>query len=259
MTVHGHVAIVGGGPGAPDLITVRGWDLLSRADIVLTDHLGPLELLERLPPGVEVIDVGKHPHETGPTTRQEQINGLLVEHARAGRRVVRLKGGDPFVFGRGGEEALACAEAGIAAEVVPGVSSAIAVPALAGIPVTHRGISQEVTIVSGHVPPGDPNSTVDWERLGAGKGTVVVLMGVYHMVAIATALRDGGRSGSTPMAVLGSGSTPDATMWVGTLDLVLLMPPAVDGPAVLVVGAVVELASLLTADTSAVEVRLSTT
>jgi len=241
----GSVAIVGGGPGAADLITVRGWDRLCQADVVLTDHLGPVELLRRLPPSTVVIDVGKHPHGSGPTTRQEHINELLVEHARAGRRVVRLKGGDPFVLGRGGEEVIACAEAGIPVEVVPGVSSAIAAPALAGIPVTHRGVSQEVTIVSGHVPPGHAESTVDWERLGGGQGTVVVLMGVMNRAAIADALLSGGRSALTPVAVVNAASTAAAATWTGTLTDLSVSPPDVDGPAVLVIGEVAAYAAVL--------------
>jgi uroporphyrin-III C-methyltransferase len=205
----GSVAIVGAGPGDPELITRRGWRVLQQADVVLVDHLVPAALLAELPPQVEIVDVGKRPH--APSVSQERINELMVSRALAGRRVVRLKGGDPFVFGRGGEEAVACAAAGVPCEVVPGVSSAVAVPASAGIPVTHRGVSQQFTVVSGHVAPGDPASTVDWAGLARGGGTIVVLMGVTHLPLIASALVRGGRSPATPVAVVTAGTTP--TRW----------------------------------------------
>lgn len=156
----GRVAIVGGGPGPDDLITVRGMRLLAEAEVVVVDRLAPRGLLAGLSPQVVVVDVAKEPR--GPSATQEDINRTLVQHARAGRRVVRLKGGDPYVFGRGHEEALACTEAGVPWTVVPGVSSALAAPALAGVPVTHRGLTQDITIVSGHLPPGHPGSLVDW-------------------------------------------------------------------------------------------------
>ncbi|WP_254406826.1 uroporphyrinogen-III C-methyltransferase, partial [Streptomyces sp. AC627_RSS907] len=154
------VALVGGGPGDPDLITVRGRRLLAAADVVIADRLGPRDLLDELPPHVEVIDAAKIPY--GRFMAQEAINAALIEHARAGKAVVRLKGGDPFVFGRGMEEAEALAEAGIPCTVVPGISSSISVPGAAGIPVTHRGVAHEFTVVSGHVAPDDPRSLVDW-------------------------------------------------------------------------------------------------
>src|SRR4051812_31677521 len=160
----GAVVLVGGGPGDPGLITVRGQQAVSQADVVLADHLAPQSLLASLPPEVEVIDASKLPR--GRSMAQEQINELLIAHARAGRRVVRLKGGDPFVFGRGMEELEACVAAGIPVEVIPGVTSAIGVPGLAGIPVTHRGLTHEFVVVSGHVPPGHPQSLVDWPSLG---------------------------------------------------------------------------------------------
>ena len=158
------VALVGGGPGDPELITVRGRRLLPRADVVVTDRLGPRDLLDALAPHVEVIDASKIPY--GRAMNQARINELLVEHARAGKFVVRLKGGDPYVFGRGFEEVLACAEAGVPVTVVPGVTSAFAAPAVADVPVSHRGVAHEIVVVSGHVAPDDPRSLVDWPALG---------------------------------------------------------------------------------------------
>jgi uroporphyrin-III C-methyltransferase len=177
---------------------------------------------------------------------QERINELMVSRALAGRRVVRLKGGDPFVFGRGGEEAVACAAAGVPCEVVPGVSSAVAVPASAGIPVTHRGVSQQFTVVSGHVAPGDP-STVDWAGLARGGGTIVVLMGVTHLPVIASALVRGGRPPATPVAVVTAGTTPDEVVLTSTLAEVGADAAAagVRPPAVVVVGEVVRLRDVL--------------
>ena len=159
----GVVTLVGGGPGDPGLVTVAGRDAIAAADVILTDRLVPQAALAWARPDAEIIDVAKVPG--GRSTDQDEINRLLIEHAKAGNDVVRFKGGDSFVFGRGGEELLACADAGIEARVIPGVSSAIAVPAIAGIPVTHRGLTQAFTVVSGHVPPGHPDSTVDWAAL----------------------------------------------------------------------------------------------
>src|SRR3954452_15955028 len=202
----GAVVLVGGGPGDPGLITVRGQQAVSQADVVLADHLAPQSLLASLPADVEVIDASKLPR--GRSMAQEQINELLVSHARAGKRVVRLKGGDPFVFGRGMEELEACVAAGVPVEVVPGVTSAIGVPGLAGAPVTHRGLTHEFAVVSGHVPPGHPQSLVDWAALGRLRGTLVVLMGVDTAPAIAAALVEHGRDPETPVAVVADGSTP---------------------------------------------------
>ena len=161
----GKVILVGGGPGDPGLLTVAGLAAIRQADVIVTDRLAPLAVLEPGPAGVEIVDVGKIPR--GRFTPQERINDLLVEHARAGRRVVRLKGGDNFVFGRGGEEWQACAEAGIEVQVIPGVSSAVGVPGLAGIPLTHRTANQGFTVITAHVPPGDPRSTLDYAALAA--------------------------------------------------------------------------------------------
>jgi uroporphyrin-III C-methyltransferase/precorrin-2 dehydrogenase/sirohydrochlorin ferrochelatase len=189
--VHPGVALVGGGPGDPELITVRGRRLLARADVVVTDRLGPRDLLDSLGHHVEVIDASKIPY--GRAMNQARINELLVEHARAGKFVVRLKGGDPYVFGRGFEEALACAEAGVPVTVVPGVTSAFAAPAVADVPVSHRGVAHEIVVVSGHVGPDDPRSLVDWPALARLRGTVVLLMAVERIGAFADALMAGGR------------------------------------------------------------------
>jgi uroporphyrin-III C-methyltransferase len=202
----GAVTLVGGGPGDPGLVTVAGREAIAAADVILTDRLVPRAALEWARPDAEIIDVSKSPG--GRSTDQDEINRLLIEHAKEGRDVVRLKGGDSFVFGRGGEELLACADAGIDASVIPGVSSAIAVPAIAGIPVTHRGLSQAVTIVSGHVAPGHPDSTVDWAALARAGSTIVVLMGVRTLEAIADALLAGGLDPRTPAAVVADGTLP---------------------------------------------------
>jgi uroporphyrin-III C-methyltransferase len=235
----GGVVLVGGGPGDPGLITVRGHKALAQADVVVADHLAPQSLLASLPPEVEVIDASKLPR--GRSMAQEQINALLVEHALAGRRVVRLKGGDPFVFGRGMEEIEACLAAGVPVEVVPGITSAIAVPALAGIPVTHRGLTHEFVVVSGHLPPGHPQSLVDWTAIARLRGTVVVLMGVETAPAIAAALVEHGRAPDTPVAIISNGSTP--TQRVVRTTLAGLPGTVADGavrpPAVWVVGEVV--------------------
>src|SRR4051794_21073363 len=237
----GSVVLVGGGPGDPGLITVRGRRAVSQADVVVADHLAPQSLLSSLPADVEVIDASKLPR--GRSMAQEQINALLIEHARAGKRVVRLKGGDPFVFGRGMEELEACVAAGVPVEVVPGITSAIAVPALAGIPVTHRGLTHEFVVVSGHLPPGHPNSLVDWAALGRLRGTVVVLMGVDTAPAIAAALLEHGRPGATPVAIVSDGSIATQrtvrTTLGGLADAIVR--EGVRPPAVWVVGEVVGL------------------
>ena len=239
----GSVVLVGGGPGDPGLITVRGLHALSQADVVVADHLAPLSLLASLPADVEVIDASKLPR--GRSMAQEQINALLVEHALAGKRVVRLKGGDPFVFGRGMEEVEACAAAGITVEVVPGVTSAIGVPGLAGIPVTHRGMTHEFVVVSGHLPPGHPQSLVDWAAIGRLRGTVVVLMGVDTAPAIAAALIEHGRTPETPVAIVSNGSLPTQRVVRTTLaDLPRTTAgESIRPPSVWVVGDVVNLSA----------------
>jgi uroporphyrin-III C-methyltransferase/precorrin-2 dehydrogenase/sirohydrochlorin ferrochelatase len=230
----GQVALVGGGPGDPELITVKGRRLLAEADVVVIDRLAPGLLLDELRPEVEVIDASKLPY--GPARAQEEINTLLVDRARAGRLVVRLKGGDPFVFGRGGEEVLACVDAGLPVTVVPGVTSAVAAPAAAGIPVTHRGVAHEFVVVSGHVPPDHPESLVDWPALARLRGTVCVLMGLKNLPAIAATLIAHGKEPSTPLAIVRDGTLTDQHTVRGTLGE---LPDAPRPPAVVVIGDVV--------------------
>ncbi|AXK32341.1 uroporphyrinogen-III C-methyltransferase [Streptomyces armeniacus] len=239
----GGVALVGGGPGDPDLITVRGRRLLADADVVVADRLGPRDLLDELPPHVEVIDAAKIPY--GRAMAQEAINAALIEHARAGRSVVRLKGGDPFVFGRGMEEAEQLAAAGVPVTVVPGISSAVSVPAAVGIPVTHRGVAHEFTVASGHVAPDDPSSLVDWEALGRLRGTLVLLMAVERIGAIAATLVRHGRAPDTPVAVVQEGTTAAERRVDATLETVgeTVAEQGVRPPAVIVIGDVVALGS----------------
>ncbi|MCY0936346.1 uroporphyrinogen-III C-methyltransferase [Streptomyces sp. H34-S4] len=233
------VSLVGGGPGDPDLITVRGRRLLAEADVVIADRLGPRDLLDELPPHVEVIDAAKIPY--GRFMPQEAINNALIEHAKAGKAVVRLKGGDPYVFGRGMEELQALAEAGIPCTVVPGISSSISVPGAAGIPVTHRGVAHEFTVVSGHVGPDDPRSLVDWASLAKLTGTLVVLMGVDKIGLIAEALVRHGRPADTAVAVIQEGTTASQRRVDATLATVgeTVRAQEVRPPAVIVIGDVV--------------------
>ncbi|WP_083710020.1 uroporphyrinogen-III C-methyltransferase [Williamsia sterculiae] len=200
------VALVGGGPGDPELITVRGRRLLAAADVVVADRLGPAALLSELSPTVEIIDAAKVPY--GRAMKQEAINQVLIDRARAGKFVVRLKGGDPYVYGRGFEELAACVDAGVQVTVVPGITSPISAPAAAGIPVTHRGVTHEVVIVSGHLPPGHPDSLVDWDALGKLRGTVVLMMAVERLDAFAAALIAAGRDPQTPVALIENASLP---------------------------------------------------
>ncbi|MDF5758702.1 uroporphyrinogen-III C-methyltransferase [Spongiactinospora sp. TRM90649] len=234
------VALVGGGPGDPGLITVRGRQLLAQADVVIADRLAPRALLDELPADVELIDAAKIPY--GRYLAQEKINELLVEHARAGRFVVRLKGGDPFVFGRGGEEMLACARAGIPVTVVPGITSAVAVPGAAGVPVTHRGVSQEFHVISVHVAPDDPQSTVDWPALAGSRGTLVLMMAVERVGKVAEALLRGGRSSETPVMVVQDGTLPTQRALYATLSTVTgrVTAAGIRPPAIVIVGDVVK-------------------
>jgi uroporphyrin-III C-methyltransferase len=243
----GRVTLVGGGPGDPGLLTIAGLDALRSADVVLYDHLVPLASLDECRPGVLLIDVGKLPG--GRTTSQQRINELLVEHALAGRHVVRFKGGDPFVFGRGGEEAMACADAGVPIAVVPGVSSSIAGPALAGIPITHRGVVQAFTVVSGHVPPGHASSTTDWAALARAGHTIVVLMGVANLAAISAELMVHGLAATTPAAVLADAWLPTMQTVRGTVGDIAQVAAGVRPPAIVVIGEVAGLDLPVTAPT----------
>lgn len=230
----GSVSLVGGGPGDGGLLTVRGAQLLAQADVVVRDRLA---VETALADGVEVIETGKDPR--GRSWTQADICSLIVEKALAGQRVVRLKGGDVHLFARGIEEVAACVAAGVSVEVVPGVTSAFAVPAWAGIPVTARGLTQSVSVVSAHVAPGAEGSTVDWNALAKLGGTLVLLMAVDRLAACAQALVAGGLPSSTPVAVVQDGTLPTQRTIVSTLADVAHDAAGVAAPAVVVVGEVV--------------------
>jgi uroporphyrin-III C-methyltransferase/precorrin-2 dehydrogenase/sirohydrochlorin ferrochelatase len=240
-TPGGSVALVGGGPGDPDLITVRGRRLVTTADVVVVDRLAPRELLAELPPSAEVIDCGKSAHRHNLT--QAEINDVIVDRARAGKRVVRLKGGDPFVFGRGGEEWLACVAAGVPVSVVPGISSVLAAPAAAAIPLTHRGVASDFTVVSGHLDPGrDPSEGVDWPGLAASGGTLVLLMAMERLDLIAEELIRHGRAAGTPSAVIHRASSTAQRVVRAPLSELADAARAEElgAPAVVVIGPVVD-------------------
>jgi uroporphyrin-III C-methyltransferase len=234
----GKVILVGGGPGDPGLLTVAGQAAVADADVVVVDRLAPLAALRHARPDAEIIDVAKIPR--GAYTPQEQINDLLIEQARAGKHVVRLKGGDNFVFGRGGEEWQACAAVGVEVQVIPGVTSAVAGPALAGIPLTHRSLTQGFTVVSGHVPPGDPASTLDWQAIARTNTTLVIMMGVAALPRICAALQAGGLSPDTAAATVASAGLPDQRVVRGTLATIAsdVDNAGLRPPAITIVGAV---------------------
>ena len=236
------VTLVGGGPGDVELLTSAARRALHEADVVVADRLAPRAVLDELPAHVEVVDAAKLPR--GRAAAQEEINRLIVDRARAGKRVVRFKGGDPFVFGRGFEEAIVCAEAGVEWRVVPGLTSATSVPALAGVPVTHRGVAHEFMVVSGHLPPGHADSLVNWQALGALRGTLVLLMAVDNLDAIARALVENGRAPDTPVSVVQEGTMPGERTLFSTLQKVAgeVTQQAIRPPAVVVVGDVVGVA-----------------
>lgn len=241
----GKVFLVGAGPGDPELITLKGLRSLRKADVVVYDRLICPELLNEAPSQAERVFAGK---EAGHhSMKQEEINALLIEQAGKGRLVVRLKGGDPFVFGRGGEEALALAHAGIPFEVIPGVSSALAVPAYAGIPVTQRHLASSVTIVTGHEQHASSTSDVNWEKLATLGGTLVILMGVEKLARITRQLLNGGLACDTPAAVIQQGTVPQQRVVTGTLATISERASAagINSPAVTVIGAVVALADPL--------------
>jgi uroporphyrin-III C-methyltransferase/precorrin-2 dehydrogenase/sirohydrochlorin ferrochelatase len=239
VDLRGSVALVGGGPGDPELITVKGRRLLAAADVVVADRLAPGLLLDELRPEVILVDASKIPY--GPARTQDDINHLLISHAKAGRFVVRLKGGDPFLFGRGGEEVLACTEAGVPVTVVAGVTSVIAAPAAAGIPVTHRGVAQDLVVVSGHLDPGDPASLVDWPAVARLRGTLCVLMGLKNLDAIARILMAHGKRPDTPVAIIQEGTTKAQRTVRATLATAAAHAAALGlrPPTVIVIGDVV--------------------
>jgi len=232
------VALVGAGPGDPDLITTRGLRLLRRCDVLVHDRLVAVELLDEAPPGS--VRIAREEFD------QEQINELLVAYGQAGLHVVRLKGGDPFVFGRGGEEALALAHAGVPFEVVPGVSALSAVPSAAGIPITHRGIAAQATLVSGHAP-----DELDYEALVRLTGTLVVFMGLGSLARIAAGLLEAGIERSTPAAVIARGTRVDEQVVAGALDEIADLSAGLEPPALVVIGEAVALRGRLRGDCGA--------
>ncbi|MDQ4084954.1 MAG: uroporphyrinogen-III C-methyltransferase [Actinomycetota bacterium] len=236
------VTLIGGGPGDPELLTSAARRALHEADVVVADRLAPRAVLDELPAHVEVIDASKLPR--GRAAAQEEINRVLVQRALAGHRVIRFKGGDPFVFGRGFEEAIACAEAGVEWRVVPGITSAIAVPALAGVPVTHRGVAHDFTVVSGHIPPGHPDSLVNWPAVAALRGTLVLMMAIDNLDAIAQTLVEHGRAADTAVAVVQEGTMPGERTLFSTLQKVAgeVDREGIRPPAVVVLGDVVRVA-----------------
>lgn len=241
----GKVYLVGAGPGDPGLITVKGLLLLREADVVVYDRLISHELLAEARSGAELIDAGKAP--TKHRLSQEAINTLLVERAQAGYNVVRLKGGDPFIFGRGSEEMLACALEGITCEVVPGVSSAHAVPAYAGIPLTHRKVSSQFTVIAGHEDPFMPGTSIDYEAIARTGGTLVIMMGVAHLSRIVSRLIEAGMDPATPAACVEWGTTPAQRV----IEAALINLPecvssaAIQSPATIVIGEVVSLRGVI--------------
>jgi uroporphyrin-III C-methyltransferase len=238
----GSVILVGGGPGDPGLLTVAGLEAISEADVIVCDRLAPLAALQHARSEAVIIEVAKIPR--GEFTSQQRINEILIEHASAGRTVVRLKGGDPFVFGRGGEEWQACAAAGIPVTVIPGVSSATAGPALAGVPLTHRELTQGFTVISGHAPPGDPASTLDWPALARANTTLVIMMGVATLPAITAELIKNGLAPDTPAMTVADAAMPSQQSVRATLaDIAVRTEQAgIKPPAITVIGAVAGLA-----------------
>ena len=237
----GKVYIVGAGPGDPELITVKAARLIGGADVILYDRLVSEETLSFAREGCELIYVGKHPGE--PSTPQERINEMLVERAREGGSVVRLKGGDPFLFGRGGEEAQVLSSEGIPYEIVPGITSAISVPAYAGIPVTQRHVASSVAFITGHEASTKKKGTVEWEMIAKSIDTLVVMMGVGNLGNIASRLSTGGRDPETPVALIEKGTTKDQKTITGTLETIaeIARVQGVKPPAIIIIGKVVNL------------------
>lgn len=241
MTTRGKVYLVGSGPGDPELITVKAHRLLCNADVLLYDRLVTPGILELVPDTCEKIYVGKHPGEASAT--QERINNLLIEKTQHGGTIVRLKGGDPFLFGRGGEEGQVLNAAGIDFEVVPGITSAIAVPAYAGIPVTQRHMASSVAFITGHEASSKKEGTVDWEALAKNVDTLVVLMGITNMQVIMNKLMEGGKDPATPVAVIEKGTTPEQKTVVGTIADIheKSYNAGIKPPAIIIIGEVVNL------------------
>lgn len=242
---YGKVYLVGSGPGDPELLTLKARRLIDSAEVIIYDQLPGKTILDSMPAGAEKIDVGKYAGNH--TMTQAEINELLVKKAKEGKMVVRLKGGDPYVFGRGGEEAEVLVSEGIEFEVVPGITSAIAVPAYAGIPVTHRESTSMVTFITGHEDPTKPESCLDWETLAKFGGTIVILMGVKMLERNANELMKHGKDPNTPVAVIEKGTRPDQRVTVGTLANIaeLAKEREVKAPAITVIGDVVRLHAIL--------------
>jgi uroporphyrin-III C-methyltransferase len=245
MTDKGKVYLVGAGPGDPELLTRKAERLLKDADIILYDALVGEGIRELFPVNVKLVDVGKRADDH--TYPQEEINRMLVGLASEYKRIVRLKGGDPYVFGRGGEEAEALRKAGIEVEVVPGITSAIAVPEHAGIPVTHRGCSSAVTVITGHEDPTKGESALNFKALAQMKGTIVILMGIKRLKENVDALLANGKSRDTPVAIIERGTTPRERVTAGTLGNIVGLAELreVQAPAIIVIGEVVRLRSVL--------------
>ncbi len=233
----GTVYLIGAGPGDPGLITVKGLEALRRADVIIYDRLAPAELLREARPDAELIDGGKQPQKQ--RFSQDEINALIIDRAQKGMNVARLKGGDPFVFGRGGEEALACREADIPFVIVPGVSSAIAVPAYAGIPVTQRGLSTAFTVLTGHEDPDASN--IDYTVLAKLGGTLVLLMGMNHLPQIVARLLDAGLAPTTPAASIEWGTTKRQRVIKATLGTIVERAADLQPPTTTIIGAVAAL------------------
>jgi uroporphyrin-III C-methyltransferase len=241
MTQYGKVYLVGSGPGDPELLTLKARRLIDSADVVVYDQLPGKMILDSIPAGTERIDAGKHAGDH--TLRQDEINTVIIEKAREGKNVVRLKGGDPYMFGRGGEEAQELIEAGIEFEVVPGITSAIAAPAYAGIPVTHRDHASMVTFITGHEDPTKDESALDWETLAKFDGTIVIFMGVKMLERNVSELIKNGKDPQTPVALIERGTRPDQRVTIGILGNIasIAKEKKVKAPAITVIGNVVKL------------------
>ncbi|WP_406659630.1 uroporphyrinogen-III C-methyltransferase [Methanolobus sp. ZRKC3] len=241
MTQYGKVYLVGSGPGDPELLTIKARRLIDTVDVVVYDQLPGKAILDSIPSGTEKINAGKHSGEH--TLKQHEINAVIVEKAKEGKSVVRLKGGDPYMFGRGGEEAQELIEAGVQFEVVPGITSAVAVPAYAGIPVTHRDHASMVTFITGHEDPTKDESALDWKTLANFNGTIVIFMGVKMLGRNVGELMKNGKDPQTPVALIERGTRPDQRVTIGTLENIeaIAKERGVKTPAITIIGDVVKL------------------